>query len=171
MADRSTTGATGLPRKSVAMTSAALIAVAAVAGVGLLVSAIGLLTVDDGTSATLYAGGLGAGLVSLLCLGMATGARSEAPTRAQVVDRLAQQAEIHADRIEGVARSLGDEHHWESGALLEEIEIAERGYDLALKLGETEQASRISSCLAYVRARTGLRTEPKARSRKKHHSI
>jgi len=119
------------------LATATLISVAAVAGVGLLISAVGLLTVAGGSAAALYAGGLGAGLVSLLCVGIAAGARSQAPTRAQIEARLTRQAEIHANRIEGVVKSLGGENRWETGALLEEIEIAEGGYDVALEVGAT----------------------------------
>jgi len=150
-------------RLGVAESSAALTAVGAIASVGLLISGAGLLTVDDGTTAALYAGGLGAGLVALLCIGVVTGARGQAPADAQTEERLAQQVEIHADRIERVARSLGGEHQWERDALLKEIELAESGYDLAVELGATEHAHRLSSALAYVNARTGLKAEPRSR--------
>lgn len=140
--------------------------VLAVAGVGSVISAIGLLTADaDGSVAALYAAGLGAGLVSLLCLGIAAGARSQVATVADVEDRLTQQVEIHANRIEGVARSLGDGHHWRPDALREEIERAECGYESALQLGATEHARRLTDALAYVRAATGVTTEPRTPNR------
>ena len=163
MSDLPTLGAT----RSLAGANAALIAVGAVAGVGMLVSAVGLITLDgDTTTAAVYAGGFGAGLVSLLLVGLAAGMRSGPAERALVEARLARQVEMLADRIQRVAGSLSDESAWRSEELQDEVELAEHAYALALEIGANEHARRLTDGLAEVRARTSLRTEiPKPRPR------
>jgi hypothetical protein len=147
-------------------TTAAQVAVGVVAAAGVLISAIGLLTTGDdaGAAVAVYAGGLGAGLLSLLAVGLtaaARGAGEVSTVEPRDLDLLHRQVEIHTLRLESVAGSLRSEpDHWSSDTLGEELRIGEQAYAMALDAGAVELAERLAPALAFMRAHVGEPAPP-----------